>query len=333
MPACHGDDASAKIDSECSTATTTSFTPAQIAAAEAALSGRGVEEAAHAPRLLAHMGVYAAGLRTPLFAKGTQTTLAVVFERCGQRMERVLGALVEHAGADVNARYALWDEECVKPLTPLEYVVGYWQSSRLRDLCRLFAFDALLKLGADAGAVMEVVGGARRVSLPAFVLMQLPGGERREAPRHLVRELLHRGARFRQGDEVNWVEAAARGGEAVLRVLLADAEASGEPDDERVLDAADVRVPREVYLDNGEAVVQQNLLEWLVFEGEIGASPRRLARYMRMLIEDYGFALPADAGLLATRAGVREALGLLAPAPIAAREADAGDDVRSRSEV
>ena len=43
------------------------------------------------------------------------------------------------------------DEECVKPLTPLEYVVGYWQSERLRDLCRLFAFDALLKLGADAG--------------------------------------------------------------------------------------------------------------------------------------------------------------------------------------
>ena len=291
-----------------------------------------MEEAAHAPRLLAHMGVYAAGLRTPLFAKGTQTTLAVVFERCGQRMERMLGALVEHAGADVNARYALWDEECVKPLTPLEYVVGYWQSSRLRDLCRLFAFDALLKLGADAGTLMEVEeGGARRVvSLPAFVLMQLPGGERREAPRHLVRELLNRGARFRQGDEVNWVEAAARGGEAVLRVLLADAEAGGEPDDERVLDAADVRVPREVYLDNGEAV-QQNLLEWLVFEGEIGASPRRLARYMRMLIEDYGFALPADAGL-ATRAGVREALGLLAPAP-AAREADAGDDVRSRSEV
>ena len=47
--------------------------------------------------------------------------------------------------------------------------------------------------------------------------------------------------------------------------------------------------------------------------GEVDASPRRLARYMRMLIEDYGFALPADAGL-ATRAGVREALGLLAPA-------------------
>ena len=82
---------------------------------------------AHAPRLLAHIEVYAAGLHclhTPLFAKGTQTTLEAVFERCGQRMERVLGALVEHAGADVNARYPLWDEECVKPLTPLEYVVG-----------------------------------------------------------------------------------------------------------------------------------------------------------------------------------------------------------------
>ena len=55
-----------------------------------------------------------------------------------------------------------------------------------------------------------------------------------------------------------------------------------------------------------------------MFEGEVDASPRRLARYMRTLIEDYGFALPADAGL-ATRAGVREALGawslgLLVPA-------------------
>ena len=87
-----------------------------------------------------------------------------------------------------------------------------------------------------------------------------------------------------------------------------------------MLDAADVRVPREVYLDNGE-VVRQNLLEWLVFEGEmvVDMSPRRLARYMRMLIEDYGFALPADAGL-ATRAGVREALVLLAPAPAARSE-------------
>ena len=79
-----------------------------------------------------------------------------------------------------------------------------------------------------------------------------------------MRELLNRGARFRQGGEVNWMEAAARGGEVVLRVLLAEAEASGETDalgypDERVLDAADVRVPREVYLDNGE-VVRQNLM-------------------------------------------------------------------------
>ena len=32
---------------------------------ETALSGRGVEKAAHAPRLLAHMEVYMAGLRTP----------------------------------------------------------------------------------------------------------------------------------------------------------------------------------------------------------------------------------------------------------------------------
>ena len=30
-----------------------------------------------------------------------------------------------------------------KPLTPLEYVVGYWQREHLRDLCRLFKFDAL----------------------------------------------------------------------------------------------------------------------------------------------------------------------------------------------
>ena len=128
---------------------------------------------------------------------------------------------------------------------------------------------------------------------------------------------------------MNWVEAAARGGEAVLRVLLADAEASGEINALGYLDAADVRVPREVYLDNGEAV-RQNLLEWLVFEGEVvDVSPRRLARYMRMLIEDYGFALPADVWL-ATRAGVREALGLLAPAPNAAA---GDDDVRSRSEV
>ena len=128
MPPCHAD-ASAKIDSECLTpCLSPSFTPAQIAAAEAALSTRGVEEAEHAPRLLAHMAVYAAGLRTLLFAEGTQTTLAAVFERCRQRMERVLGALVEHVGADVNARYPVWDEECVKPLTPLEYVVGYWQS-------------------------------------------------------------------------------------------------------------------------------------------------------------------------------------------------------------
>ena len=128
-------DASAKIDSEflgggSTPSPSPSFTPVQVAAAEAALGARGVEEAEHAPRLLAHMGVYAAGLRTPLFAGGTQTTLAAVFERCGQRMERVLGALVEHAGADVNARYPLvvfgGDEEFGKPLTPLEYVLGYW---------------------------------------------------------------------------------------------------------------------------------------------------------------------------------------------------------------
>ena len=170
-----------------------------------------MEEAEHAPHLLlvAHMAVYAAGLRAPLFAKGTQTTLAVVFERCGQRMERVLGALVEHAGADVNARYPLvfgGDDGFGKPLTPLEYVLGYWQRERLRDLCRLLAFDALLKLGADAGALIEVGGGggaaARSVSLPALVLMQLPA-DGRQAPRHLVRELLNRGARCRQGDGVN----------------------------------------------------------------------------------------------------------------------------------
>ena len=76
MPPCHAD-ASAKIESECLTpCPSPSFTPAQIAAAEAALSARGVEEAEHAPRLLAHMAVYAAGLWTPLFGEGTQTTLA-----------------------------------------------------------------------------------------------------------------------------------------------------------------------------------------------------------------------------------------------------------------
>ena len=67
-------DASAKIDSESLGGGSTpspspSFTPAQVAAAEAALGARGVEEAEHAPRLLAHMAVYA-GLRTPLFARG-----------------------------------------------------------------------------------------------------------------------------------------------------------------------------------------------------------------------------------------------------------------------
>ena len=67
-----------------------------------------------------------------------------------------------------------------------------------------------------------------------------------------------------------------------------------------------------MYLDNGE-VVLQDLLEWLLFEVEVDASPRRLARYMRMLIDDYCFALPADAAL-ATKEGVLEALGLLVPA-------------------
>ena len=112
-------------------------------------------------------------------------------------------------------------------------MLGYWQREHLRDLCRLFAFDALLKLGAGAGALIEVGAGGgaatRSVSLPAFVLMQ-PPTDRRQEPRQLVRELLNRGARFRQGDGVNWVEAAARRGEAVLRVLLAEMEASGEPD-------------------------------------------------------------------------------------------------------
>ena len=76
-----------------------------------------------------------------------------------------------------------------------------------------------------------------------------------------------------------------------------------------MLDAVDVRVPRELYLDNGD-VVRQDLLECLLFEGEVDASPRRLARYIRMLIDGYCFALPGDAAALATREGVREALAL-----------------------
>ena len=76
------------------------------------------------------------------------------------------------------------------------------------------------------------------------------------------------------GDKVSWVDAAARGGEAVLRVLLADAEASGEPDaaghpDDRVLDALDVRAPREPFLDSCDVVrhwQRQDLLEWLLFD-------------------------------------------------------------------
>ena len=90
------------------------------------------------------------------------------------------------------------------------------------------------------------------------MLMQ-PPTEARQASRHLVRELLNWGTRFREVDNVDWVEAPASGDEAVLRVLLADAEASGDqPDagghpDERVLDA------------------------WLLFESEADISPRRLA--------------------------------------------------------
>ena len=77
-------DASAKIVSESYTSGSTpspspSFTPPQIAAAEAALSAYGVEAAELVPRLLQHMAVYAAGLRAPLLEKGTKTTLAVVF--------------------------------------------------------------------------------------------------------------------------------------------------------------------------------------------------------------------------------------------------------------
>ena len=130
-------DASAKIVSESYTSGSTpspspSFTVPQIAAAEAALRAYWAEAAELVPRLLPHMAVYAAALHAPLFAKGTQTTLAVVFERCAQRMERVLEALVEHAGADLSARYPLVfgaDEKAAgfgKPLTPLEYVLGYW---------------------------------------------------------------------------------------------------------------------------------------------------------------------------------------------------------------
>ena len=64
-----------------------------------------MDEAEHVPRLLPHMAVYAAELYAQLFTKGTQRTLAVVFERCVHHMERVLQALVENAGADLSARY------------------------------------------------------------------------------------------------------------------------------------------------------------------------------------------------------------------------------------
>ena len=91
-------------------------------------------------------------------------------------------------------------------------------------------------------------------------------------------------------------------------MLLADAEVSGdEPDagghpDERVFDALDVRSPRELHLDGGD-VRRQDLLVWLLFESEADSiGPRRLARYIRMLIDGYGFALPANAMALATRA-------------------------------
>ena len=157
----------------------------QIAAAEAALRAYWAEAAELVPRLLPHMAVYAAALHAPLFAKGTQTTLAVVFGRCAHLTERVLQALVEHAGADLSGRYPLvfgTDEEAEwlgKPLTPLEYVLGYWQREHLCDLCRLFAFDALLKKGADAGAFIEAGAGGgaatRSMSLPAFLRAVPPG--------------------------------------------------------------------------------------------------------------------------------------------------------------
>ena len=66
-------------------------------------------------------------------------------------------------------------------------------------------------------------------------------------------------------------------------------------------------------LDSGD-VVRQDLLEWLLFESEEDIRPRRLARYINMLIDGYGFVLPANAMALAMRAGVREALSLLRPA-------------------
>ena len=37
-------------------------------------------------------------------------------------------------------------------------------------------------------------------------------------------------------------------------------------------------------------------------------SPRRLARYITMLVDGYGFALPANAQALAKREAVRQAL-------------------------
>ena len=202
-------------------------------------------------------------------------------------------------------------------MTPLDYVLGYWHRGHARDMFLLFAFDALLNHGADAGALMWWL--ATSVSLPAYVLMQ-PQTEC-QAPLHMVHELLDRGVRFCQGNKINWVDAAERGSEAVLCVLLADAEATCEPDadghpDDRVLDAMDVRAPRELLLDSGD-VVRQDLLEWLLFDNEkpvvADNNPRSLARYITMLVDGYGFALPAKAMALAKREGVREALLLLSP--------------------
>ena len=53
-------------------------------------------------------------------------------------------ALVEHAGADVNARYPVWDEECVKPLTLLKnerWLVGAENLAYLNWLIYSAAFN------------------------------------------------------------------------------------------------------------------------------------------------------------------------------------------------
>ena len=72
-------------------------------------------------------------------------------------MDGVLKALVQPARVDLSRRYPIVfgdDEEggFGKLLAPLGHILGYSQRGHARELCRPFAFDALLSHGADAGA-------------------------------------------------------------------------------------------------------------------------------------------------------------------------------------